>query len=261
MDYNQNNNYEDQEYIPPIPTITSNLFYGDLGKISDYVKEINLRNDLDQDIKQIMILSRREFLESNRPDLIDDQIDKIISDTDNLVIKRSNDIINFLNKIDLFQNKIFIENIKNKISDYVGCKKDFVKLDTENYIIYEEMLPTLNLDSNTLEYINQIIIPDNIQLLDEYKTVIEQSKIELKKKEEILLLKQYRKDLIQILTLPMLKIIKFDSAIRELYENLNPLLNSFMELDVDLIYLNQNLWNKTNNFLQTIRLSEEQKKK
>lgn len=258
-----NKNNEDQEYRAPLPIIRTNLMMGDMPKLSEYIREINERDDLDDDMKQIMIDSRKEYLELNRPDLIDNIInhceDTNIDISQNSVIKRANDIVNFVSKIDSITNKNFVTNIKNKLNDYVSCKKDFIKLDPENYIIYENILPSLDLDSQTLNYIGKIIVPYDIQLLEEYKTAVELSKIEFEKTEEIKKIKEQRRNILQIMLTPMAKILKFDPNANELYKQLLPLINSYIELEIDQIKVEQNLLNKTINFIDSVRINDEQR--
>lgn len=251
----------DQDYRAPLPTITDNLIMGQLPKMSEYIKEIYKSNDIDNDMKKIMISSRREYLELNRPDLIDDYIDQIndTNPSENCFIQRANDIDNFISKIDLIENKNFVSVIKNKLTNYISCKKNFIKLDPENYIIYENILPSLDLDMETINYVKKIIIPYDVQQVEQYKQTIELSKIEYEKAENIRKSKEKRKDIIQIITVPIMKIIKFDSDVNKLYQDLLPLINSYVNLEIDQIKLYQDLWIKTNKFINSVRISDEQR--
>ena len=64
--------------------------------------------------------------------------------------------------------------------------KELIILDVETFIEYEDIIKSIEfeLDPNTLESMSKIIIPDSIQLLDEYKQVFKQSKIDWETDQE-----------------------------------------------------------------------------
>ena len=79
----------EEDYRIPIPTVNQNLMYGDFEQFGEYKRKINARDDLDEDMKQVLISTRREFLVYNMPELLneldEDQL-KILEEILNNVI-------------------------------------------------------------------------------------------------------------------------------------------------------------------------------
>jgi hypothetical protein len=280
MDFTNNlEELEDQEdleenYRNPIPTINQNLMYGDFEQFGEYKKKINARDDLDEDMKQVLISTRREFLVYNMPELLNelDQLDQL-NDTgfnsNNDSVERANSLVNFVTMINQFAsyNDILTNRLKNKLNDYISCRIDLIVLDTESFIEYEIILQSINLDTNTSEYIRKIIIPENLETLDEYKQVVEQSKKDWESQQEkikfeeekLLIIKEERIKLTQLLMIKITKLSNYDSNIKILNDILTPLFDEFNKLTINSINVEEDILNKIKDFINKSRFTEEEK--
>ena len=138
--------FEEEDYTEPIPSQRQNLMYGnDDETFEEYKRKINLRADLDAEMKQVMISTRREFLFANIPDFdepneynsssssssgLDPGLDPGSNPSNNSVERASN-LVNLVNKINqiIGINKIEGNKLKNKLTDYISCKIEIIILD------------------------------------------------------------------------------------------------------------------------------------
>ncbi len=210
-----NNNYQEDEYRAPIEARVQNLIFGDMEPFGVYKRNIMARRDLDADMKQVMIATRKEYILENMPELVqqiereDNEIneDEYNSDEDEYInedndnnnnnnnnnksnnndsITRANNLVGLvekMNQIKNLNNKLSII-LKDKLSEYVSCKSDLIILETEVYIEFEDILPKLELSQGDFEKITYTIIPKDYDALNEYKQVIKQSKIDWESQQE-----------------------------------------------------------------------------
>jgi hypothetical protein len=164
-------------------------------------------------------------------------------------------------------NDILTNRLKNKLNDYISCRIDLIVLDTESFIEYEIILQSINLDTNTSEYIRKIIIPENLETLDEYKQVVEQSKKDWESQQEkikfeeekLLIIKEERIKLTQLLMIKITKLSNYDSNIKILNDILTPLFDEFNKLTINSINVEEDILNKIKDFINKSRFTEEEK--
>lgn len=268
----------EEDYTDPIPSVKENLMYGDdTETFEEYKRKINLREDLDAEMKQVMISTRREFLFNNIPDL--DEFDEFepelysVSNSSNNLVERASNLVNLVNKINqiIRINKIVGNKLKNKLTDYISCKIDLIILDVETFIEYEDIIKNIELDPVTLESMNKIIIPDSIELLDEYKQVFKQSKIDWEidqerireqsvQEEKNSIIKEQRIKITQSLLLKIIKISNYDTEAKELESILTPLLDQYINLIINSIDIEKVPMDKITRFISKSRFTEQEKR-
>ena len=259
------------------------MYGDDTETFEEYKRKINLRADLDAEMKQVMISTRREFLFSNIPDFDElvefEEVDDFNehnsssnpssgSNPSNNSVDRASNLVNLVNKINqiIGINKIVGNKLKNKLTDYISCKIELIILDVETFIEYEDIIKKIEseLDPNTLDSMSKIIIPDSIQLLDEYKQVFKQSKIDWETDQErIQEQKEQKEQRIKITQSLMLKIIKisnYDTEAKELELILSPLFDQYNNLITNSVNIEQSILDKIVRFISKSRFAEQEKK-
>lgn len=254
---------EEEDYIEPIPSVKQNLIYGDDESIEEYERKIKIRTDLDAEMKQVMILTRREFMNISELDEFD---------SNNNSVDRASNIVNFVNKINqiIKINKTLGNKLKNKLTDYISCKIELIILDVETFIEYDDIIKNFELDPNTLEHMSKIIIPDNIQLLDEYKQIFKQSKKDWENDQEKIreqeeknkIIIEHRIKITQSLMLKIIKISNYDTEAKELESILSTLFDKFdkyNKLISNSVDIEQDILDKIVKFINKSRFTEQEK--
>ena len=266
----------EEDYRIPIPTVNQNLMYGDFEQFGEYKRKINARDDLDEDMKQVLISTRREFLVYNMPELLNelDELDELDNTgLDNSIandsVERANSLVDFVAKINQFTsyNEILVNRLKNKLNDYISCRIDLIVLDIESFIEFEIILQDIKLDTNTVEQVHKIIIPENLEAVNEYKQVVEQSKKDWESQQEkikleeekLQIIKEERAKLTQLLMPKITKLSNYDSDAKILNDILAPLFDEFNKLKINLINVEENILNKIKDFIKKSRFTEQEK--
>jgi hypothetical protein len=179
-------------------------------------------------------------------------------------------LVNKINQI-IGINKIVGNKLKNKLTDYISCKIEIIILDVETFIEYEDIIKNIELDPNTLDSMSKIIIPDSIQLLDEYKQVFKQSKIDWETDQERIreqkvqeekssIIKEQRIKITQSLMLKIIKISNYDTEAKELELILSPLFDQYNNLITNSVNIEQSILDKITRFISKSRFAEQEKK-
>ncbi len=250
------NNFDDN-IRAPLPNKVSCLMYEDLEDLDTYIQNLESQN-LDQEIKNVMIETRREFLLKHRPDLVkDSDVNKIESIINEELVERALSLSDFVKKIKEISNPELQELINTKIIDYINVSIDIIRLEYPDYEQFVEFIDSIDLDKSTYSYVKNIIKP-----LDEngyviYKQTMEESKKELELRALLDKKILERKVLIDKLYFHINKIAKFDRDVGEIKLLLEQKISIWIELFVDNIELDEHEYNKINNFIKSIRLIDE----
>lgn len=216
--------------------------------IEDYVRKINNDNTIDQEMKDILIQSRREFL----------GLHKSIKESDMSIL--NNEIIVRASKVsglvELFDSNPEIKNILHeKMNMFIGLDFDYIKLEPPEYIKVFELIEKFNFNIETLRYFKEKIIPYDLQLLNEYKLVIEKTKREqeeiINKSIEI----ESRTRNVQVFNIYICK-LKLDPAINKLAKSLEPKIEDYITLNTSIIQLDSELSLELGKFIRSIRIKD-----
>lgn len=271
---------DDDNVRAPIPAVrmrlvdnnvnnNNNNVFGD-ETIEEFEERIMNDPNIDEDMQEIMIQSRREFLEKANQFNQANRINKStkssavseLYDNDNFnneLIERAGKISGFVIHLKNFKNKPLRVKLENKLQDYMNSSTDIIKLDNEEYIEYDEFFNNIELDSDNRDYIKKIIIPKNPDAFEEYKKIIEKSKEDylfLEKKNEE---KKSRSDLSNIIYGYINKLSGIDKNIMELKYKLEEPINSYNNLRTNFIFLESNVYSDFIKFINSIRILPQDK--
>lgn len=277
-----NKNY-DEEYREPIPARRQNLMYGDdFEDFNEYKRNIMSRQDLDIEMKTVLIQTREDFLRENMPELLvgyhqfSNEKPHLEYPKYNDTIQRSNDLVCIVENIRDIEiiNKPLADLLRKKLGNYVSGSINKIILDNESYLNFENILIKINLNEKEIEQVNKIIVPEDKNSLDEYKQIIEQSKKDWEILQEKIKLEQeaiqLKKELEQteknkrientnLLLTKIIKIKNWDKDANDLENILQPLFENYNNLLINKVKLPESDLLKVKNFLSKSRYTEQEK--
>lgn len=216
--------------------------------IEDYVRKINNDNTIDQEMKDILIQSRREFLGLNKPTLESD-----MSILNNEIIVRASKVSGL---VELFDKNPEIKNILHeKLNMFIGLSFDYIKLEPPEYIKVFELIEKSNFGLEVTRYFKEKIIPYDIQLLNEYKIVLEKTKREQEDRIRNQIEIENRTRNIQVFNMYIGK-LKLDPVISKLAKTLEPKIDDYVTLKSPVIELGSELTIEFGKFIRSIRIKE-----
>ncbi len=235
----------------PLPNRRFNLYDPYDGEsIEDYVRKINNDNSIDREMKDILIQSRREFLGLDSP----------IQDADMSIL--NNEIIVRASKVsvlvELFDKNQEIKNIlQEKMNMFIGLSFDFIKLEPPDYIKVFELIDNSNFGIESIRYFKEKIIPYDINLLNEYKIVLEKTKKEHEEKIKNQIEIEKRTQNVKVFNIYICK-LKFDPSINELARKLQPKIDDYIGLKTQVIELDSSseLSSEFGKFIRSIRIKD-----
>jgi len=237
----------------PLPNQRINMFDPYDGEsIEDYVSKINNDNNIDSDMKEILIQSRREFLGLNKVDNIAEQID--ISYLNNEIIIRASKISPIAELIT--SNPELKSILVDKLDKFINVTTDFIKLEPPEYIKVFEIIEKAEFDNETCQYLNNIIIPYDLNSLNEYKIILEKTKREHEELISKKLLIENRYKDVQIFINYLNKLSKFDQTVNILAKNIEPYIKKYIQLETDIIKLDNGLDTEVKKFIRSIRIKD-----
>lgn len=278
-----NNFFEDNDTRQPLPRTIDCLTWSqnDNEEFENFKKKILSDDSIDNNMKQIIIQSRIEFIK-NHEKKIQQNTEKILRLGIITPLKIKLKDKNF-NKIS-FVNK---ENIILLIDNWIDMKVEYIKINSEQlYQLYEliDLMENEKKISDT-QKIKNIFIPTNpdefIELVEMMESVKTQSILEEKyrvereletkriedekkiKQEELEKIKLQeiviRNEKIKLLLFNLNKMIGFDCEIKNLKDSLNVPIEKYCNLENELIVMDEKLYNNTIKFINSIRINKQDK--
>ena len=248
---------EEDNIRNPLPIINSKL-----------IDEFNIKNDdtIDNDTRNAIIVSRTEYLNNYKNKLNIDKIKITVS-----LIKKIKDYD--ITKISEDNKTYIIEQIEKWINeeieiielDPILTYEIFILIDLINYENeYKEYdLKNIFFPNNYdeyLEYVDMMEIIKNISILEEQEK-IKKEQIEKENEEKNKLKIEQNELKLSILNLNLNRLSCFDSKIKSLRINLEIPIKKFVNLETDYINIDSELNKKLINFLNSIRIADEDKEK
>lgn len=267
-DLNNMEDFDNDNIRAPIPTMVDKLIsYNpeDIDEFEIFKQKIELNDSIDPDLKEIMIQSRK------------DSIDKFeLKSKSNIEkIMRANIICCLSAKLKLnSNNNTGITQQENsfilfKINEWIDGNIKTIKLNSNT--LYQ-LFQIIDIIKNERQNINSIEIKnifepedyfDYISLVDTIKIInkkIAEEKIEKKKLEEEKLDKiKFRQELLSLLMLNLNKLSLFDNKIKTIKDEIEPIINKYINLEIEYIELNNESSENLIKFLNSIRISRENK--
>jgi len=274
-DDNDDNN-DDDNIRKPIPTITDILIGNDTDEFEKFKYTILSDKLIDNDMKQIIIQSRKEEIEKFDKKSKKNIENAIRSSIIAPLIIRIKDI-NY-NKINLNQKEYLIQQINKWVDENI----QIIKLESDTlYEVYEliDMIKIIrsDIDEEKLKnifkpknYDDFVCFVDTIEIIktqsikEEHERInkkLEKKRLEEKEEEEKNIQIKIRQNLLEILILNLNKLCTFDIQIKSLKKELELPINRFIELETENIELEKSLGEKINKFINSIRIIKENKEK
>lgn len=281
LDNYSDDNLDDDEKVirEPLPTKTDCLlgFENINDEFFKFKKQILSDISIDKDMKQIIIQSRMEFIK-NHEQKLQKNTEKIIRAGLIAPLKIKLKDINF--------TKISLKNIEKiilLIDKWVDMKIELIELEPDLlYQLYElvdlmedkkiihdtQKIKNIFNSSNPDEFIELVEMMEIVktQSILEEKNRIERE-LKVKKIEEENYAKQqqlekiklqeieFRNEKVKLLLFNLNKMAGFDSGIKNLKDLLNEPIKKYCNIDTEFVILNENLYNNTIKFINSIRIS------
>ncbi len=253
---------DEQEIRKPIPSFRSCILYDDLEDLDTYIKSLEKQN-LDPEIKNAMIETRRDFLLTHRPDLVkDSDVNKVENFVNNEFVERALNLSEFTKEINLITNIDFRKRFEIKLVEYINVNTDYIVLDYSDYDQFLEFIEFISKTKNNnqlFEYIKSITKPIDSEGYQIYKEALEITKKEFEEKQKLILIKENRKMIFDKLLLVIKKIIKYDQLAYEVYDIIKDKYETWIDLDYEFIQLDEEEYNKVKQFINSIKLSQKDK--
>ena len=276
---NFNDNFDDVRQ--PIPTITEKLIDDVNDNFEEFKRQIMSDNSIDNDLKEVIIKSRQEYIENFenkskknmergfRSGLIVPLIIKIKSpEFKNIPEEQKSIILNNIDKwidgyiqiVELYAEPMYqifelIDDLKksNKIIDSSKLKNIFIPKNYDEYIDLVNTMDIIKTQSIKEEEDRKNREQEEIRLLEE-----EVKKI--KELENIKILQiQLREDKLSVFKFNLNKISLIDHETKILKEHLDLPLKNFINLESEFIILDIEIATKFIKFLNSIRIKKEDK--
>ncbi len=270
---------EDKKVRKAIPAQKSVLVLDPIQEFEEFKREILSNNKIDKDMKQIMIQTRKEFIQNHQKET---KFNPSIASRSNLILELEKKLtsyspdyinINIDNDIGVDFNLDIqtVKTIQLQIKKWIDGKISEIPIDYESCWKIIFLIGKLNIKEDAKQEIINIFIPDNQELFEEYAIMMNQIiyKHKLKKIEQLkqLELEQFkkeqnekeiaqRKELVKLLVEPIVKLGFYDKKILELKEELEEPINNFISLTTEKIVLSNELENKLKHFVKSVRIAE-----
>jgi hypothetical protein len=234
----------------PLPNQRLNLADPYNGEsIEQYIQRINSDNTIDNDMKDILIQSRREFLGLDKPI---GQVD--MSFMDNQIIVRATKVSKVA---ELFKTNQRLKQILcDKLDKFVNLTIDLMKLEPNEYIYVFEIINTNTFDSENYTYLKSIIVPYDQRVLEEYIQVIESSKREQEKQDNIRKEVESRNEKFKVFNQYIMR-LKLDPYVSSLSNDIYPSVQRYLNLETNFVELDSELKNKITKFISSTRIKPE----
>lgn len=249
----------------------------------EFKKKIMSDNTIDNQMKSILLQSRREYLDILRKKIIH----KEISLTPELkIFMREFEKKCVLSKT--YQNHK--EILMKKIKKYCENKIKIIHLEFEMCCDIYKLINTKIFDVNNKNKLLEIFKPSDIEEYKNYVKIIEMSKRDYEKKQKkekqdkiielnkILQKEQEEKDrknqeekkkieildrqkIISILDIYFKKLIFFDDDVKQIKNELDNSIKKYINLETEYIEFDKNLHSRFNKFIDSVRISSEDKNK
>lgn len=244
---------EYEEYVrPPIEPIKTRMICEE-DDFEEFKNKIMEDDTIDIEIKNIMISSRKEYIDNHKKKIT----------FNNLIAERSSIFTSFLIKLNQMvpDNSCISENqsmIENRINKYVEGKLENIILEFE--IFYEVIciIELLEITLDKKEKLSKVFQVKDVVEYNDYKMIIELSKkdyqeLENKKKlndEE----KNNRKNLLDNLLKELKRFSLLDTKIMSLKETLEPSFIKFISLESNYIQImSEDILNELKKFIRNSR--------
>lgn len=268
---------EDNEVRKAIPVQKSVLVSNPIQEFEEFKHEILSNSKIDKDMKQIMIQTRKEFIQNHQKET---KFNPKIAYRSNLILELEKkltsytpDYIDIDNNIgvDFNLDNQTIKTIQLQIKKWIDGKIYEIELDYESCWKIIFLIGKLNIKEDFKQEIINIFIPDSEELFIKYDNMMNQiiyeyefKKMEQLKQLELEKLKKEkdekeiirRKELVNLLVEPMVKLSFYDKKILELKEKLEEPINNFINLNTVKIVLSEELENRLKHFVKSIRIAE-----
>ncbi len=212
--------------------------------LESYARRIRADNTIDNDMKEIMIQSRREYLGLDQ--------DFSTYKLDNEIIIRANKIYKITELFTLNPNLKII--LAQKLDKFVSMEIDLIKLEPPEYLEVFTIIDKSNFDNETYDYFNKLIIPYDLNQLQEYKTVLEITKREneekIAKNAEI----EIRKNNINIFNQYVFRLSTYDQSVKSLSQSIDLHIQKYIGLETEYVILDSELKNQLKKFISSIRV-------
>jgi hypothetical protein len=251
-------------------------------KYLDFKKKIMSDNTLDNQMKSILLQSRKEYLDSLRKKIID----KEISLTPELkIFMREYEKKCVLSKIYQNHKEVLIKKIKN----YCEKKTKIILLEFEMCWDIYKLINNKIFDVDTKNKLLEIFKPADVEEYKNYVRIIEMSmkdydkkqkkekenklmeknkilKKEKEEKERIILEEKKkieiidRQKIISILDKYFKKLMLFDDEVNQIKTELDMSIKKYINFETEHIECDRNLHSRFNKFIDSVRISQEEKK-
>ncbi len=213
--------------------------------LESYARRIRADNSIDHDLKEIMIQSRKEYL-----GIVDEN--SATFKFDNEVIVRANKICKITELFKLNPNLKIV--LAQKLDKFVSMEIDLIKLEPPEYLEVFSIIDKSNFDTETYNYINKLIIPFDLNQLEEYKTVLEITKRENEEKIARNAEIEIRKNNVNIFNQYVLRLSTFDQSVKSLSQSIDSHIQKYKDLQTDYVVLDSELKNQLKKFISSIRV-------
>lgn len=249
------NNFDDNDNVrEPMPTIRERI----IDKDYDFERSILENNNIDDDMKKILIQSRNDYINDFTMKL---RFDPEIAKRSELLKIFSHELFKKTINNDMF--KYLQLKIDKKINNYINNTIDIIELDFDDLYEIEIIINEMNMPDDIKEKLLTIFKPYDIEQYNDYKIIIEQSKqeyIELEKKNTLLKEEKIKREtLLNTVLINLNKLSKLDNSIKILKDTIWDNITDFIELRVEKIILNDNLRDDFIKFIKSIRMTVEDK--
>jgi hypothetical protein len=259
----EDNNLLEENIRPPIASYKDRLVEEEPYNI--FEDRLLLNQDIDEDLMQVMLESRKEYLDkqekkNNQQQLILNKINE------NKILLEE-----LLNIIDLLSNIQIKNRLKTRIDRYINLESENIILEFD---IYDEVIEHINNNykSDNKEEILKLLVCDDeeerqnyLNLLELSKQTHEQEEKQKKEKEEIekqqILELNRRNELFLKINLKLSSLSNFDKNIFELKNKIDPKIRDFMDGKTHKLNLDKDDTTNFISFLDSIRIENERKDK
>ena len=247
---------EEEEVRAPIPSYTDKLVEEEEYNI--FEDRLLLNDDIDDDLKQVMLESRKEYLDNQEKKINQEQIifNKI---NENKIL-----LIELIDIINLLKNLQIKNRLKSRIDRYINLESENIILEFD---IYDEIIEHINNNykSKNKKDILKLFICDNEEERLNYLNLLELSKKtydeEEKIKEEIekkqIFELNRRNELFLKINLKLSSLSNFDKNILELKKKIDPKIRDYIDGNSYTLNLNEDETINFISFLDSIRIENE----
>jgi hypothetical protein len=246
----------EEEIREPIASYTDRLVEEEPYNI--FEEMILSNDDIDEDLRQVMLESRKEYLDKYEKKSNDEQIilNKI---NENKVLV--NELINIINLLSNIQIK---NRLKSRIDRYINLESENIILEFD---IYDEIIEFINNNykSGNKEDILKLFVCDNeeerqnyLNLLELSKKTYEEEEIQKKEKEEIekqqIFELNRRNELFLKINLKLSSLSNFDKNILDLKNKIDPKIRDYINGKNYTLKLNEDDTINFISFIDSIRI-------